>query len=152
LAIQKPTLVGTNEALCAFDGAHQSFKALNNEDDANQALVCKSRSLLELKHTNEAASLLKLILSADGVSPLIRSQALTNLAVLESTAHPHFARELLQQDLELHGQLDDDYGLAGTLINLALIEMKQGNTDKAVVLLESARNAASRVTVTRLIF
>jgi tetratricopeptide (TPR) repeat protein len=133
------------EALSSYDLAHEEFKSLNNSYGMYQALVGKSRSLVALGRPGEARPILNTVLSADEAPLIVRSQALTNLAALESDTDPDFARTLLQEDLEIHGRLNDDYGLAGTLINLAIIEIEQDENDKAIVLLESAREAASRV-------
>jgi tetratricopeptide (TPR) repeat protein len=133
------------EAISSYDLTYQEFQSLNNKYGIYQTLVGKSRSLMALDRSDEARAVLQTVLSADDVPSLVRSQALTNLAALESGTNPDFARALLQEDLELHGVLDDDYGLAGTLINLAMIEIEQAEKDKAIVLLESAREAASRV-------
>ena len=138
------------EALNTYDRAYQDFQSLGNRYGIYQTLVAKSRSLVALDRSSEAQTILKIVLDADDAPPIVRSQALNNLAALESEKNPDFARALLQEDLQLHGQLADDYGLAGTLINLAIIEIEQGQIDRAIVLLESARGAASRVNATDL--
>jgi len=138
-------------ALISYDLVYQEFQSLNNRHGIYQTLVGKSRSLVALDRFGEARIVLNTVLSADGVPAIVRSQALTNLAALESGTNPNFARALLQEDLELHGELADDYGLAGTLINLARIEIGQAEKDKAIVLLESACKCASSVNATDLL-
>jgi len=150
LANSEADLGNHAEALSAYELACQQFKTLNSSYGIYQTFIGKARSLAELNRADQARFLLETILNATDVPPIVRSQALTNLAALESDANPDLARALLEEDLELHGQLDDDYGLAGTLINSAVIEIKQNERDKAIVLLESARNAASRVNATDL--
>jgi hypothetical protein len=94
---------------------------------------------------NNARSDLEAVLSSDGIALSIESQALSNLAVIEARERPERARELLERDLVIHGRLNDEFGRATTLINLALVELQVGDRSKAVVLLSSARESAQRV-------
>lgn len=139
------------QALDFFDQAQREFIKLRNNHGIYQALIGKSRSFAQAGQDDEARKALRSVLSSHDAPAIVRSQALTNLAVIESSENPRVARELLNEDLELHGHLNDDYGLAGTLINLAHLEVREGDSSKAKVLLDSAREAATRANASDLL-
>jgi tetratricopeptide (TPR) repeat protein len=132
------------EALTALDEAQAIFTQLHNTHGIHQSMICRSRSLIGLERRDEARRILLSILESDDLSLIVESQAISNLAVVEEHDNPTIARNLLERDLEIHGRLNDDFGRAATLINLALLELDQGDSAKARVLLTSAREAASR--------
>jgi tetratricopeptide (TPR) repeat protein len=134
-----------DSAIEAFGRAINVFAGVQDSAGTQQALIGKSRSYIELQQWDRARTLLEGLLSSSPLTLIIESQAVSNLAVIESRDDPARARSLYERDLEIHAHLDDQHGRAATLLNLAMLEIEQGDESKAKVLLASARRAALAV-------
>jgi tetratricopeptide (TPR) repeat protein len=134
------------EAIACFNDARSLFVALGADSGAMQCLASRSRSLIKIGDEAQARADLERLVEGASQQPRLLSQALNNLAILEWNAgNRGRADQLFRRDLDVVGSLNDSWGSAATLVNLATLEGELGHFEEGIVLARSAQAHAARV-------